>query len=268
VGLLPKQSNILGKKELRSAAARLTALLAAVLPEVVREGSEGGVVGGVEVEGAFRASRRYARVDEALQVMAECRGRKVDVGLDVTRGGAFRAGLHDVPENLEPDRMSESTELLGVAFELRGHGIFLIFSNIRGKWVPVNRGSLRTPPVDSNGVDEVVPRAWGGKVRSMFAVLYRFKLAPDTELTFREAWRAGTHAIRALYGTSGSRLHRADDGDLVAYAVWPDRATWEKAQSLPSASPESGATMRACMVGPVITTPLDVLDDLLATEAR
>jgi hypothetical protein len=71
----------------------------------------------------------------------------------------------------------------------------------------------------------------------------------------------------ARYGTSGSRLHRADDGDLVAYAVWPDRATWEKAQTLPSASPESGAAMRACMVGPVTATPLEVLDDLLVVGA-
>jgi len=101
----------------------------------------------------------------------------------------------------------------------------------------------------------------------MFAVLYRFKLAPDTEPAFREAWRAATHAIRERYGTSGSRLHRADDGELVAYAVWPDRATWEKAQTLPSASPESGAAMRACMVGPVTATPLEVLDDLLVVGA-
>ncbi len=97
----------------------------------------------------------------------------------------------------------------------------------------------------------------------MFAVLYRFKLKPDTEPAFREAWRAATHAIRERYGTSGSRLHRADDGDLVAYAVWADRATWERAQSLPSVSPESGAAMRACMAEPMTATQLEVVDDLL-----
>jgi Antibiotic biosynthesis monooxygenase len=101
----------------------------------------------------------------------------------------------------------------------------------------------------------------------MFAVLYRFKLKAGTEPAFREAWRTGTHAIRSRYGTSGSRLHRTDDGALLAYAVWPDRAAWEKAQTLASASPESGAVMRACMAEPLTTTPLDVIDDLLITDA-
>lgn len=100
----------------------------------------------------------------------------------------------------------------------------------------------------------------------MFAVLYRFKLQPGTESAFQDAWHAGTLAIRSHYGTSGSRLHRADDGALVAYAVWPNRAAWEKAQTLPSASPESGATMRACMTEPVTSTPLEVVDDLLASD--
>ncbi len=99
----------------------------------------------------------------------------------------------------------------------------------------------------------------------MFAVLYRFKLAPGTEEAFSAAWRAGTHAIRARYGTSGSRLHRAPEGDLVAYAVWPDRATWEHAQTQPSADPDAMATMRACMVEPTAVTPLEVLDDRLGS---
>jgi quinol monooxygenase YgiN len=101
----------------------------------------------------------------------------------------------------------------------------------------------------------------------MFAVLYRFKLEPGAEETFRQAWRSATKAIREHYGTSGSRLHRAGDGYLVAYAVWPDRGTWEKAQSLPSVSPESGAAMRTCLAEPVTTTPLEVVDDLLVVVA-
>lgn len=96
----------------------------------------------------------------------------------------------------------------------------------------------------------------------MFAVLYRFKLKAGAEQRFRDAWRLATCAIREQYGTSGSRLHRAADGDLIAYAVWPDRATWEKAQALPSPSPEAGAAMRACMAAPLGVTPLEVVDDL------
>jgi len=102
----------------------------------------------------------------------------------------------------------------------------------------------------------------------MFAVLYRFKLHPGTELSFREAWCSATHAIREHYGTSGSRLHRVDEEHLLAYAAWPDRATWEKAQTLPSVSPEAGAAMRACLAEPVTSTPLEVVDDLLFVGSR
>ena len=101
----------------------------------------------------------------------------------------------------------------------------------------------------------------------MFAVLYRFKLQHGTESSFREAWRSATNAIREHYGTSGSRLHRVDDGHLLAYAVWPDRATWERAQSLPSVCAEAGTRMRACLAEPVTSTPLDIVDDLLYLAA-
>ena len=64
----------------------------------------------------------------------------------------------------------------------------------------------------------------------MFAVIYRWKLVPGREATFEEGWRAGTAAIAREFGGWGSRLHRGDDGVAVAYAQWPDRATWESAR--------------------------------------
>lgn len=63
----------------------------------------------------------------------------------------------------------------------------------------------------------------------MFAVIYRWKLIPGREAVFEEGWRAGTAAISREFGGWGSRLHRGEDGIAVAYAQWPDRATWEKA---------------------------------------
>jgi hypothetical protein len=101
----------------------------------------------------------------------------------------------------------------------------------------------------------------------MFAVLYRFKLKPGMATDFRLAWREATHAIRARYGTSGSRLHVGGDGELVAYAVWPDRGTWEKGRTEPSAAPEAADAMRACLEQPPTSTPLEVLDDLLVNDS-
>ena len=74
-----------------------------------------------------------------------------------------------------------------------------------------------------------------------------------------------TEAIRTRSGTSGSRLHRTDDGEVVAYAVWRDRESWESAAKLPSANAEASATMRACIETSHGATPLEILDDLLAT---
>lgn len=97
----------------------------------------------------------------------------------------------------------------------------------------------------------------------MFVVQYRWRLLPGTEDTFRTAWRTMTVAIRARHGTSGSRLHRADNGELVAYAVWPSRQAWEAAQQQASSHPEAGAAMRACIEHSYGATLLEILDDLL-----
>lgn len=63
----------------------------------------------------------------------------------------------------------------------------------------------------------------------MFAVIYRWRVIPGREAQFEAGWRAGTEAIRREFNGWGSRLHKAEDGVFVAYAQWPDRATWEKA---------------------------------------
>lgn len=97
----------------------------------------------------------------------------------------------------------------------------------------------------------------------MFAVMYRWRLEPGTEQKFREAWAEMTDAIATRSGTGGSRLHRTDDGEWLAYAVWPSRQHWEDAGKLPSANPDAGARMRACIEQAISTTPLEIVDDLL-----
>ena len=63
----------------------------------------------------------------------------------------------------------------------------------------------------------------------MFAVIYRWRVIPGLEAQFEAGWRAGTERIAAEFGGWGSRLHRTDDGAFIAYAQWPDKATWERA---------------------------------------
>jgi len=63
----------------------------------------------------------------------------------------------------------------------------------------------------------------------VFAVIYRWRVIAGREAQFEAGWRAGTEAIAREFGGWGSRLHKAEAGVYVAYAQWPDRATWEKA---------------------------------------
>lgn len=101
-----------------------------------------------------------------------------------------------------------------------------------------------------------------------FCVLYRFRVRPGDEAEFVAAWAALTHAIRAQRGGLGSRLHRDDDGTFVAYAQWPDRATWERAQELPSTDPDASARLAAAVVEgfpPILLAPeADLLERLPA----
>ena len=71
-----------------------------------------------------------------------------------------------------------------------------------------------------------------------FAVIYRWRVHPGMEESFTAAWETLTRGIREGRGGLGSRLHRAEDGTWVAYAQWPDRATWANMQEMGSVDAE------------------------------
>lgn len=63
----------------------------------------------------------------------------------------------------------------------------------------------------------------------MFAVIYRWRVVPGLEAQFEAGWRRGTERIAAEFGGWGSRLHALGEGVYIAYAQWPDEASWKKA---------------------------------------
>jgi len=63
----------------------------------------------------------------------------------------------------------------------------------------------------------------------MFAVIYRWQVVPGLEAQFEAGWSRGTERIAQEFGGWGSRLHAAGEGVYVAYAQWPDEATWKQA---------------------------------------
>jgi len=60
-----------------------------------------------------------------------------------------------------------------------------------------------------------------------FAVIYSFKVKPGREKDFLNGWKGLTDLIYANEGSFGSRLHLNEDGDYIAYALWPDKETWD-----------------------------------------
>lgn len=92
----------------------------------------------------------------------------------------------------------------------------------------------------------------------MHAILYRWQVRDGHDEAFRQGWRDLTESIRARCGSFGSRLHRADDGSWVAYALWPDRATW---QACHPDDPAASALLAAAISASDDPLHLDVVDD-------
>lgn len=63
----------------------------------------------------------------------------------------------------------------------------------------------------------------------MFIALYRWRIKPEKEEQFIEAWSEITAYYRENFDSLGSRLHRGSDGIFYAYAQWKSAEQREKA---------------------------------------
>lgn len=99
----------------------------------------------------------------------------------------------------------------------------------------------------------------------MFAAIYRWRIAPGSEDAFRRHWREGTRLVCEKCGGLGSRLHRAQDGLMVAYARWPSKEMRDRAfANLPADIKREIDAMQALVVETLPHHDLEICDDLLA----
>ena len=52
----------------------------------------------------------------------------------------------------------------------------------------------------------------------MFCIIYRFKIHQDKEEKFIKSWEEITEAFKKYCNALGSRLHKKDNCDYIAYA--------------------------------------------------
>lgn len=101
----------------------------------------------------------------------------------------------------------------------------------------------------------------------MFIVIYSFKVKPGREVDFKAAWRALTQLIYQYEGSLGSRLHKNNSHEYIAYAQWPDRETWKNsgAKMPPEADLARAEMKNACTLIATLYE-LEMEDDLLAEK--
>ncbi len=101
----------------------------------------------------------------------------------------------------------------------------------------------------------------------MFIALYRWKVKEGQEKNFQEGWHRRTEEIYQHCGSLGSRLHKAEAGIWVAYAQWPDRRTYDKAQSIPVVDAKARMMFRESIEEAYPDICMNVIDDLLKLES-
>ena len=98
----------------------------------------------------------------------------------------------------------------------------------------------------------------------MYVVLYSFVVKPNHEDQFLEAWKGLTALIYKHEDSLGSRLHKKEDLNFIAYAQWPSKIIFDNAgQHLPEEANTFKNGMKASCIKIEILNKLEVIEDLL-----
>jgi heme-degrading monooxygenase HmoA len=98
----------------------------------------------------------------------------------------------------------------------------------------------------------------------MFVALYRWRIKPNLERQFIEAWSERTAYLREKYDSLGSRLHRGNDGIFYAYAQW--KSAEQRRQAFQAESEnisEAAEKMRDAIEESFPETELEIAADFL-----
>jgi hypothetical protein len=98
----------------------------------------------------------------------------------------------------------------------------------------------------------------------MFCVLYKFIVKSDCDDHFRHHWSAVTQWYYHHACSLGSRLHRTNNGEYIAYAQWQTREQWETQRDTSDVELQAHRqAMREACEKIEVLYELDVTDDFL-----
>lgn len=101
----------------------------------------------------------------------------------------------------------------------------------------------------------------------MFVAIYQFDVKPNHEQKFIESWEGLTQLIYQYEDSLGSRLHKNKDGTYIAYAQWPNKATWKNSgDKLPEEAVNFRNQMKASCASISTLFELEDCKDLLKNE--
>ena len=96
-----------------------------------------------------------------------------------------------------------------------------------------------------------------------FVVLYRWRLRPEAQDSFVQAWSRVSTLLKER-GSLGSRLHRGSDGIWYSYAQWPSAESRAKAFAAGPADVEASSRMRAAILEEFPEVILDIRADFIS----
>ncbi len=98
----------------------------------------------------------------------------------------------------------------------------------------------------------------------MFAVIYSFKVKEGQDEDFKKSWKGLTELIYQYENSLGSRLHKGEGQEYIAYATWPDHKTWDlSGDKLPPEADQWRTLMRETCTEIKTLHKLEMVDDLL-----
>ena len=99
----------------------------------------------------------------------------------------------------------------------------------------------------------------------MHAVIYKFDVKKGREEEFKMVWKKLTKAYLEFAGSMGSRLHTDENGNFIAYALWPNQEILSEAnQKLPETKKSLRDELRATCISVQVLHKLEAVEDLIS----